>query len=230
MNLNERILNELYHIMHRGEKVTLLNFYKGFPVTCKAFIVEIRDNSIILKAEPPGSVCLHPDGMTWLLSSEPLEAIRGKVAAFDICSGRVELRELTYIDTHLGKRMSARVAPRNPLTVRIQGEGLEAKEKLADISIDGVGVYAASSDGEALKLNDSIRLTIELPIGEITLPGKIRNISPAGDKVRFSIAFTENVPEKSVILRYIADRRMELSEEIQTLYERIYREQCLKIS
>lgn len=228
MNLNERIVNELYHVMHRGEKITLLNFYKGFPVTCKALIADIRESSIVLKAEPPGSVCLQPNGMTWVLSNEPLEAIRGKVAAFDICSGRVELHELTYIDTHLGKRMSTRVAPSGPLTVRIHGEGLEAKEKLADISIDGIGVYATTSEGNTLQLDDSIQLTIELPLGEITLPGKIRNISPAGDMIRLSIAFTENVPEKSVILRYIADRRMELGEEIQALYERTYREQCRK--
>lgn len=56
------------------------------------------------------------------------------------------------------------------------------------------------------------------------LPGKILNVNElTNSKTRLAIGFTRNAQEISLIMRYIRDRRMEILNEIERMYERAYR-------
>ena len=57
------------------------------------------------------------------------------------------------------------------------------------------------------------------------MPGKVLNVSEAPDgQMRLSIGFTRNAQEISVIMRYIRDRRKEILDEVERIYNEAFRD------
>jgi hypothetical protein len=213
------ILLDLQFVMETGQELDILNFYKSFPITCRARVEKIENNQITLLVQPPGSVCLEEQEHTIVLSRGLPEAVRAKIVEFDLVNGRLQLDELGYVGSRFGERMIARVQPENPLQIEVEAGEQKFSGELVDVSLSGVGVHIKAPGFQKGQL---IHVTLPLPEGRVTLPGKILNAVDSEGKYRLSIGFTRNAQEIAIIMRYIKDRRAEILAEIERMYERSY--------
>jgi len=210
------IINDLQYMMETGQELDILNFFKGFPITCKASVVQIDRDVVDIIAQPPGCICLKAQTETILLCKGLPEAVRAQVISFDLPSGQLRLRDFLYADSHFGDRKITRVEPDDELAVEILSEDKVFPGVLVDVSLSGVGIIM---EQDTLKRGQILQITIPLPEQKIDLPGKVLGISESiSGKDRYSIGFTRNAHEIAIIMRYIRDRRVEILEEIQRLY------------
>lgn len=218
----EGILQDLQSMMDSSQELEILNFYRSFPITSKASIRALDRGTATLYVQPPGSVCLVEEDQTVILSKDLPEAVRARVIHFDILTGLLRLDDFSYAGSHFGERMIARVQPDEEIAVEIEIEEQRYSGKLADVSLNGIGVYT-SSDVPQRGLDAS--LTLPFPEGLVTLPGKILNTNPTSEgQTRLSIGFTRKAQEIDIVTHYIKERRIEILTEIEQMYERTYRE------
>lgn len=215
------ILLDLQFVMETGQELDVLNFFKSFPITCRARVEKIDNNVITLHVQPPGSVCLQDQEQTIILSRGLPEAVRARVMEFDLVQGTLKLNDLGYVGSRFGDRQIARVQPENPLEIEIEAGEQKIAGQLVDVSLSGVGVHVKAPGFQRGQL---IMVTLPLPEGRVTLPGKVLNVIEVEGKYRLSIGFTRNAQEIAMIMRYIKDRRAEILAEIERMYERSYHE------
>jgi hypothetical protein len=215
------IIADLQYVMETSQELDILNFHKSFPITCKARVDTIDRDVAVLKVEPPGSVCLESQEQTIVLSRGLPEAVRARIVSFDLVKGALKLSDFSYVGSHFGERMIARVQPEDTVSVEIDANDEKYSGTLVDVSLSGVGVI---TNENILHRGQLLQLTLPLPEGKVTLPGKILNTNEAPDGMfRLSIGFTRNAQEIAVVMRYIKDRRIEILNEIEHMYERSYR-------
>jgi hypothetical protein len=216
------IITDLIYAMETGTELDILNFFKSFPITCRARVDKVEQDVVSMKVQPPGSICLAGQSETIVLSRGLPEAIRGSIVSFDLASGMLKLKDFSYVGSHFGERMIARVQPDDIISLEISAGSETYPGTLVDVSLSGVGVYVSAN----LERGQLIQLTMPLPEGKVTLPGKILNISDApGGQYRLAVGFTRNAQEIAVIMRYIRERRKEILDEVERLYEQAYQEQ-----
>lgn len=213
------IMLDLQFVMETGQELDILNFFKSFPITCRARVEKIENNLITLHVQPPGSVCLEEQEQTIILSRGLPEAVRARVMSFNLVNGTLKLSDLGYVGSRFGDRMIARVQPENPLQVEIETNDQKISGELVDVSLSGVGVHVS---GHGFQRGQLIHITLPLPEGRVTLPGKILNVIETNGKYRLSIGFTRNAQEIAIIMRYIKDRRAEILAEIERMYEQAF--------
>lgn len=215
------ILTNLQFLMETGQELEILNFHKSFPITCKARVEAIERDVAVLKVQPPGSVLLARQKETILLNRGLPEAVRAGIVSFDLPGGILHLRDFSYVETHFGERMVTRVQPEDPIQVEIETDGQHFTGRLADVSLTGVGVFA---EDPIPQRGEMLQITLRLPEGPVTLPGKILNISRAPESPpRLSIGFTRSAQEIAAVMRYVKNRRAEILAEIEQMYEQCCR-------
>lgn len=216
------ILTDLQYVRETSQELDILNFYKSFPITCKARVEEIDRDTVLLYVQPPGSVCLESQADTIVLSRGLPEAVRARIVSFDLVQGLLRLNDFSYVGSNFGERMIARVQPEETIEIEIEAADRRITGTLVDVSLSGVGVYTKERDFQRGQL---LLLTLPLPEGKVTLPGKVLNVTQAQDQdaTRLSIGFTRNAQEIAVVMRYIKERRTEILTEIENMYERSYR-------
>lgn len=214
------IISDLQYVMETSQELDILNFHKSFPITCKAQVEAVERDVVSMRVQPPGSVCLDSQEQTIVLSRGLPEAVRARVVSFDLVSGTLKLSDFSYVGSHFGERMIARVEPDETIDVEIEAGDQRYQGTLVDVSLSGVGVYTIEKNFQRGQL---LLLTLPLPEGKVTLPGKVLNINEVPDgQVRLSIGFTRNAQEIAVVMRYIKDRRSEILSEIERMYERSF--------
>lgn len=215
------IITDLQYVMETGQELDILNFHKSFPITSKARVESIEGDTVELKVHPPGSIILEAQEQTIILSRGLPEAVRARIISFDLLSGLLRLSDFAYVGSNFGDRMIARVEPEDTIVIEIESDDQKEQGTLADVSLSGVGVYVTRT---GFQRGQVVQLTLPLPEGKVTLPGKILNISQTPEnQQRLSIGFTRNAQEIAVIMRYIKDRRTEILTDIERMYERSYR-------
>jgi hypothetical protein len=215
------ILTDLQYVLETSQELDILNFHKSFPITCKARVESVGPDEVTLKVQPPGSVCLESQEQTIVLSRGLPEAVRARIISFDLLTGKLKLADFGYVGSHFGDRMIARVQPDGRVPVDIEIADRKFTGELIDVSLSGVGILV---NDPALQRSQLIQITLPLPEGRVTLPGKVLNISESRGKYRLSVGFTRNAQEIAVIMRYIKDRRTEILAEIERMYQQTYSE------
>jgi hypothetical protein len=91
---------------------------------------------------------------------------------------------------------------------------------IADITLNGIGVLVTNP---IIKKEDLFTVNIHLPEGEFSVPGKVIEVTPLIGLNRLAIKFTANNKQIALILKYISKRRLELQDEVQQLFEKVYK-------
>jgi hypothetical protein len=216
------ILSDLEFMLETRQELDVLNYHKGFPINCKAQVTKINHDQVTFKVQAPGSVCLESQEQTILLSRGLPEAVHARILSFDLLKEEVVLADFAYVGERFGERMIARVQPEDPIIVGIEADSVPSTGTLLDVSLNGVGVMVDIPDFER---GQTLQLTLPLPAGEITLPGKVLNVVETTPmRWRLSIGFTRNAQEIAIVMRYIKERRAEILAEIEQLYQKVYQE------
>jgi hypothetical protein len=215
----ETVINAIKRLILTDPSVELLNFYKSYPMAIRAKIITLENDNLTLSVSPPGSVCLYQNKTTILLSNNLHDAIRARVVHFDISAEKVELSNLGYISSWIGRRMIVRVQPGQAIPVTLERGGMVIRGNMADVSLNGMGVVVTNP---IVKKEDSFQISVQLPEGDLSLPGRVVEVTPLTAANRLAIKFTANSKEIALILKYISKRRMELQDEVQRLYEKVF--------
>ena len=216
----ETVQNAIRRIILSDQDIELLSFYKSYPISIKAKIQSFEAGNLIVSVYPPGSVCLYQNKSTILLSSNLHDAIRAKVVRFNSGDETVELSNLAYVGPWTGRRMIVRVQPGPSLPVLLERGGMEIHGSVADISLNGLGVFVTNP---IIKKDDLFTIKIQLPDGELVVPGKVIEVTQLTGMNRLAIKFTAKNKEIALILKYISKRRSELNDEVQRLFEKVYK-------
>ena len=224
------LISDLKQIMGREQKVEILNFYKGLPVSSSAQVQSIEGDVAVLKIEPPCSVCLEWEDTTWLLVGEPLGAVACSVLSFDILEGIGKLGNWDLPDARFGNRMNIRVEPAEPTLVDVEGPVETVIAQLHDVSLTGVGMRLSAEIREKFfKKYDRVKFTLHLPNGSMRLSGQIKTITPLGEDERLGIVFTETITQRGLIPSYISCRRIAILQELTARYDMAFEAQAAAV-
>jgi hypothetical protein len=201
----------------------ILNAYRGVQFLCKAVLASVSEENAIFKVDAsPCAMLLEANKHTFVLSANLMDPLQATVSFYDPISGKLELSDFTYASTNVGSRRESRVEPATSLQMEVDVEGQVFSGRLSDISMSGAGFYLEGSGYLALKRGIETRVTFHLPEGEVHLPAILRSVEKVGIQTRIAVEFTENVPEKIIILRYINQRQVEIRNEVQQRYEKLF--------
>jgi hypothetical protein len=224
MTSNSQILSDLKRMMKDQQPVSLLNVFKGVPVTCTAVIHAVHGDRAVFLVHPPESTSLMWERQTWIQDGRLLEAAKARVVSFDILTGLAELEAFQYAGSRLGERSAVRVEPKDTIRVSIESQSQQIVGTLADISTVGLGVYVYPLETEhPFKRAEEVRLVMRLPSREVNIRGKVRGLIKIGDYYRVSANFLPDQAENAAMTEYIVIRRDEILEELPRLYEELRR-------
>jgi len=195
-----------------------LNTYKGVPVICRAALKKVTDQGVVFQVRMPEAAALEKAKTTQILSDGLLEPIEARAVSFDPETGTVVLGKFAYSGSKILNRKEMRVEPAERMEVKVECDQKSCVGVLRDISMRGIGVQIAPKDGSQFSQNKAIDLTLQLAGSEIKMPGRVRNLNQSGDQLRLAVEFTGPSPEKSLVARYILNRRSEIFYELREIY------------
>jgi hypothetical protein len=214
----ETIHNALNRLISTDRSIELLNYYKSYPVPIQGEIFSFSSGILTVIVSPPISVCLYQNKATILISQNLQDAIHAKVLHFDIDEGKVNLCNLSFMGSWIGRRMLVRVQPAQNMPVLLERDNLVLRGTVADISLNGAGILVTNP---LVKPGDEFSITIDLPNGDLSVKGKVVDITPLNNIVRLSMMFLPTGTDIALVLKYLTSRRAELHKEVQALYSKV---------
>jgi hypothetical protein len=201
----------------------ILNAYRGVQFLCRAVLASVSEDKAIFKVTAsPCATLLETGKRTFVLSNNLLDPLQATVGTFDPANGKLELNDFTYAGTNVGSRREFRVEPATAVAMEVEYEGHIFPGRLGDISMSGAGFFVEKTGDIEFKRGVGVTVKINLPAGEVRLPAALRSVEKSMDGTRLAVEFTENVPQKVAILRYINQRQAEIRAEVQQRYEAVF--------
>jgi hypothetical protein len=219
VDTNQQIISDLLNKIGSHQPVDFISDWKGVPVVITGHIHEVRENSIVFQVEAPDSICFAQDEHALILHDVFIMGIQGRILAFDPQKSIAELGEFNYVDRGFGGRSMVRVEPEVPIPGVLVLEEATISCQVIDISLNGFGLLAESTKDLKWVKGQTITVRISLLDQEIEVPGTLLGIFPKEKFVRLAMLFSQNMPNRAIITRYIAERRVEIRREIQSAYK-----------
>lgn len=230
MDTNAQIIADLQNKIGFHQSLDFLSVWKGVPVMVTGYIQEVQKEKIVFRLEPPDSICFVRDIFALILHDIFFMGIQGRILAFDPQKGIAELGEFSYLNRGFGDRATVRVEPDTPIPAKLVLTEtsipviLEVDEatiscRVLDISYNGFGLLTKLTGDLKDAKGKAIRLKLRLLDQEIEIPGTLVGIFPKEDSIRLAMSFAQDAPNHAVIAHYIARRRAEIRQEIQTAYQ-----------
>jgi hypothetical protein len=220
MDSNAQIISDLQNKVGFQQVLDFLSDWKGVPVVIKGHILEVHEESIIFKVQPPDSICMNSDEYALILHDQFISGIQGRILKFIPVEGTVELGEFKYSDRGFGDRAMVRVKPEAPIEAELRLDKTTIPCKVVDLSLSGFGLIAQSAKDVKLTKGSTIQLKLKLLNQEIEFPGTIIGIFPKREITRMAMSFSQDVPGYAAVTRYVTRRRAEIRQEIQTAYQK----------
>lgn len=184
------ILDLLRRVANAEAEIRLLNVYQGIPIAFPAAIVYVGQNSITVKTERYQLVCLYHERQTYVQYPGFPAVIRARVERLEPQTLQTILTEFEYTREGIGERRQIRVWPKEGVTGELYlPERVEPiKGELADISLDGMGIYL--TDGEyyanLFRQGRKVVVSLRLPgVYQIRQPKRYEGGSSAGEVDRY---------------------------------------------
>jgi hypothetical protein len=223
-----RILNGL---LEQQKPVRLINTYRGIPITNDARVITISQGYAAFTVHEYQAVCMTLEGKTFVQSDLLPEVYQARAVAVDVLTKQAILTEFTGAGTTVGKRMAARVQPKEPVDVEIYDGKRRIPGKLADISTLGVGIFTFATYiyGElSFEKSESVYIDVRMPLSETILrfEGKISSVMHQKGTFlhRLGVKLVPNPSTDGALLQYIAQRQNEILRELKAIYETMARD------
>lgn len=208
---------------HPNFKITLINYYRGLPVSCPADIISIEKDIIDLDVAPYQAFTMRDHHYTFIRSKLLKHDVHANVQYVNLSRRAASLRKFCYVEIMAERRDFIRLELEKPQNATFRTKEGLAKGKLVEISINGACVQIFNSChmeiGEETTLTFMLRnavqqvdYTMKTPA---TLVGVDEDILPK--RYRFTIS-----PDKTLdreIARYLFQRQIEIIQEIKVVTE-----------
>lgn len=231
MSVENDLMTQFHQLMETGQSVELVNIYRGIPVSSQASIQSVDQGYVTLQVGDLQAISMFLEGKTYLHSPDLPEFYRATVIEVDVPKKLAVLSEFTTAGDSVEKRASIRVQPDEFIDVAIDFEGHHTTGKLADISINGLGVFSFDTyvySDPLLSSTDDAAITLKLPTSDrpIQFQGKIVHITYRGDprlrRVGLKITeegFSHEPDEEASLMQYISLRQQQFIQELKSIYD-----------
>lgn len=219
MDTNQQIIKDLQNKIGFDQTLDFLSTWKGVPVVIKAQPLEFLDKNIRFRVAPPDSVCLNFEDHILILNDIFIMGIRGKIKNFEPKEGLVEIGEFVYTDRGFGDRELVRVEPGETIEASLTTAEKTLPCQVIDLSLTGFGLVTKSEESQELSKGQSALLRLNLLEQVIEISGTLLAVFSKGDKTRIAMTFSQDTPGHAIVTKYIAQRRAEIRQEIQTVYQ-----------
>jgi len=232
--------DELMHLLGQlsniGQPVMLLNTYRGIPVSHPASVVSIHKGYVVLGVHPDQATCLSLENKTYLQSELLPEVYKAQAVAVDVVKNEAILTEFTSAGTSLGKRMTVRVQPQNPVEVTLYDGEHRVPGQLVDISSKGVGIFTVATyiyTDLCFEKGTKVYIDFRLPITDafIRLGGKINTVAHQQGTFlhRLGLSILPNPDAEPALKQYVALRQQEILEELKQISASMRQEPSQKL-
>jgi hypothetical protein len=139
----EEISYTFQQIAKYKQGITLLNAYKGIPISSPATIIEWVETAINLQADKRQFVCISHDNETLIQSPLLPVTVRAKVLQVNVKKVQAAMTDFTVVDGTIGVRTQIRVSPETTIKalVKVQDQDKTFKGEIVDISLTGMGIH-----------------------------------------------------------------------------------------
>ena len=209
-------------------EITLLNVYKGVPISYAATIIRVINERLTVKVHKNQALCLNIEGQTYIRSSLFDRPIKAKVMSVNNAEQIAILTDFTFADPSIGKRTTIRVDMEHDehanVTIISKNSDVRLIGKLNDISITGIGVQVIAlpevilenfSRGSWVYINLSLPSYQNDEYQEMTLPGMIKYVGSNQESHTFGIQISPDKETEKRIRRFIEQRHQEILEEVE---------------
>jgi len=216
-------------------EVTLLNVYKGVPISYAASIIRVINERLTVKVHKNQALCLNIEGQTYIQSKLFDRPIKAKVMSVNTAEQIAILTDFSFADPSNGNRTNipVDVEPDEQTNVVIISRNSDVRllGKLNDISATGIGVEViaiAEVISENFGRGAWVYISLSLPIpGEntyqdLTLPGTVRYIGSNQETHTLGIQISPDKETEMRIHHFIAQRHSEILNEVEQ-YSDTYR-------
>ena len=226
MGKEDTLLSQLTSLMNEAQPLKLFNTYRGIPISYDARITDIDQGCVILNVHKYQAVCMFLDSKTYLVGLNLLNNFEAQVISLDVAKRQVVLAVFKKVGKSVDRRTAVRVQPENPIGVELWIGATRSTAKLADISINGLGIVSFGAfiySSQAIEKNSEIQLEFHLPeVSELMrLKGKAVHAALRDDPRlhRLGIRTSPDAAALVVLQQYVERRETELLREMSFIYD-----------
>lgn len=214
---------ELFHLLElikrNSAKVELHNFYKGLSITNNGLITKIENSKVTFKTSYIQQKAIHLEQELLIISNTlPFTIKATKIIAINFEEQTVEVENLKFVKTSPVTRKTLRVTveSKHSVTLFLEDNKFVNDIKIEDISLDAVKLKLNALPA-GLEINSLVKLdiVIELNKQSVNITAEAVLYRKSESKQNFSLVFIFQKVQKSILVKYITKRQMELIREIK---------------
>ena len=222
----KEIISELLQLERDKTPISLMNVYKGLPVTYPVSIIASYQGRLLLKTNRYQIACLKLDGCAFIRNNNNSIVYKGRVEKINFKLRQVILKDFEYADSEIGNREQVRVQVQDEVDVVIdQGVGAPIRTKLFDISIKGIAVDIRNGDLKIEKGN-MVKTALQLPetnlayTQRLVFNGMIETIREVENHVhRVGISTNPDDEAQDLLEQYIEILQSQYLAELQAIFQ-----------
>ncbi|MEI7989018.1 MAG: hypothetical protein WCI88_08260 [Chloroflexota bacterium] len=169
---NDEITNLFDPVIRENQEISLINVYKGFPISYPGTVMIAQHGAIKIKTNPYQIVCIFKDKKTYIRYVSFPNALRAELMKIELSESLVVLSKFEYAGGNIGDRRQVRVEPEDTIKggIKIIEKKINLTGEIADISLDGLAVYLLPGIQTMKYLREGTHVSIhlQLPSGKAT--------------------------------------------------------------
>ena len=224
MSTLEDVPGQLEQIARLEPVVTLLNEYKGVPVSREALVQSVDAGTAHLAVHKHQAVCLSLEAETVLQSKLLSLALLARVTALDVVTGAATLTDFTPTVYLVGRRQAIRLKPQSPVEVSI--ENLRLTGRLINMSVSGLGLQLPLPPGvveQDFQMSPDLQIHLQLSSEAlpVELAGRVAHSTFRNGAYLLGVNLMPDAEAQGVIENYITQQQTAVTQELETIYHRL---------
>ena len=220
--VSDDVLSIIGYLRQQNAALELTKSFKGVLVQQDVSILEVNPDEASFRVTDT-EMCAALEGDVYLNSQLLPKPVTAQIKSLNLKKGTLVLSGFAYFDIEWKKRRHERVQPKKLTFVNLQWKRKVARACIANISVDGMGLFAYKllEHGLRLQPGSEVQLNFELPPDRkySALKGEIIYINPIGSfTAAIGIRLLPKAKQSRLLGEYVALRKQEIMEELNRAY------------
>jgi len=222
LSASDDVLSAIGSLRQQNVALELTKSFKGIMAQQDVSILEVSPDEAAFRVTDT-EMCAALEGDVYLHSRFLPKPVTARIKSLNLNKGMLVLSGFAYFDIEWKKRQHERVQPEHPTFVNLQWKGKVVRACLANISVDGVGLFAYKLLEHDMKVQPGSDILMDFvlpPDYKFTaLKGTIIYINTMGSSsMTIGVQLFTKVKEARLLEKYVALRRREIFEELNQAY------------
>jgi len=228
MNLPETLRGDLKRIVNQQPLFSLMNYYKGVPISYAASLRGFDLSSATVGVHPYQAVCMQLEGHTRVQSKLLSLAVQAQVT-LNLKNNTARLSEFKRVLYVTERRQFVRIEPDQRIEVEVSTQNWMVRGRLEDISAVNIGIFLPGEEiffepEVVFKEYNNLRARLTLP--GIDQPLEIngvvaRSLPDKNHDYRVGARLLPNTAVQQAIRTFILKQQNLVEHELQHLYEQM---------